>query len=151
MVDAVTILTYELKAAIILAAFYAFYRLLLYNDTFHKVNRIVLLITAALSFILPLCIITITKTVEAPIESQAGNIMPIVTFDAPSHSNIWAWIILGVLVFGILFILARTIGSTLKVIRIIKERSIGRWNRSNCILASEIHFQLDESHCPLGR
>lgn len=120
MVDAVTILTYELKAAIILAAFYAFYRLLLYNDTFHKVNRIVLLITAALSFILPLCIITITKTVDAPIETQAGNIMPIVASDAPSNSNIWAWIILCVLVFGIFFILARTIGSALKVIRIIK-------------------------------
>ena len=56
-------LTYDLKVAAILAAFYMFYRLLLSRETFHCVNRIVLLTTAVASFILPLCVITLHKTV----------------------------------------------------------------------------------------
>ena len=50
-------LTYDLKV------FYMFYRLLLSRETFHCVNRIVLLTTAVASFILPLCVITLHKTV----------------------------------------------------------------------------------------
>ena len=56
-------LTYDLKVAALLAVFYMFYRLLLSRETFHCVNRIVLLTTAIASFILPLCVITLHKTV----------------------------------------------------------------------------------------
>lgn len=56
-------LTYDLKVATLLAVFYMFYRLLLSRETFHCVNRIVLLTTAVASFILPLCVITLHKTV----------------------------------------------------------------------------------------
>ena len=53
---------YDLKVAAVLAVFYLFYRLLLSRDTFHRLNRIVLLATSALSFVLPLCVITIRRT-----------------------------------------------------------------------------------------
>ena len=56
-------LTYDLKVAALLAVFYMFYRLLLGRETFRCVNRIVLLTTAVASFILPLCVITLHKTV----------------------------------------------------------------------------------------
>lgn len=56
-------LTYDLKVAALLAVFYMFYRLLLSRETFHCVNRIVLQTTAVASFILPLCVITLHKTV----------------------------------------------------------------------------------------
>ena len=56
-------LTYDLKVAVLVAAFYMFYRLLLSRETFHRVNRLVLLTTAVASFILPLCVITLHKTV----------------------------------------------------------------------------------------
>ena len=56
-------LAYDLKVAALLAVFYMFYRLLLSRETFHCVNRIVLLTTAVASFILPLCVITLHKTV----------------------------------------------------------------------------------------
>lgn len=59
-------LIYQGKAAIALAVFYMFYRLLLSKETFHRFNRIVLLGTAALSFILPLCVITFKKVVVLP-------------------------------------------------------------------------------------
>ena len=59
-------LIYQGKAAVVLAAFYMFYRLLLSKETFHRFNRIVLLGTAALSFVLPLCVITIHEVVTIP-------------------------------------------------------------------------------------
>ena len=57
-------LTYDLKVAVLIAVFYMFYRLLLARETFHRVNRIVLLLTALASFVLPLCVITMHRTVE---------------------------------------------------------------------------------------
>ena len=56
-------LAYDLKVAVLIAVFYMFYRLLLSHETFHRVNRIVLLATAVASFVLPFCIITLHKTV----------------------------------------------------------------------------------------
>ena len=57
-------LTYELKVAVLIAVFYIFWRLLVANETWHRLNRIVLLSTALASFVLPLCVITIHQTVE---------------------------------------------------------------------------------------
>ena len=59
-----TFLAYEGKVAVVLLVFYLFYRFLLKKETFHRFNRVVLVSTAVLSFLLPLCIITIHKTVE---------------------------------------------------------------------------------------
>ena len=56
-------LTYELKVAVLIAVFYIFWRLLVANETWHRLNRIVLLSTAVASFVLPLCVITIHQTV----------------------------------------------------------------------------------------
>ena len=47
-------LIYDAKVAVLIAVFYMFYRLMLSKETFHRVNRIVLLTTAVVSFILPL-------------------------------------------------------------------------------------------------
>ena len=57
-------LTYELKVAVLIAVFYIFWRLLVANETWHRLNRIVLLSTAVASFVLPLCVITIHQTIE---------------------------------------------------------------------------------------
>ena len=70
-------LIYQGKVAIALAVFYMFYRLLLSKDTFHRFNRVVLLGTSALSFILPLCIITVRKTVTIPAPVQQSLDFPI--------------------------------------------------------------------------
>ena len=56
-------LIYDAKVAVLIVAFYMFYRLMLSKETFHRVNRVVLLLTAAASFVLPLCVITVHKTV----------------------------------------------------------------------------------------
>jgi TonB-dependent SusC/RagA subfamily outer membrane receptor len=55
-------LYYNLRVAVLIAVFYIFYRLMLSRDSFHQLNRVVLLGTAVASFVLPLCVITIHHT-----------------------------------------------------------------------------------------
>ena len=58
-----------MKVAVILASFYLLYALLLRRETWHRLNRAILLSSMALSLILPLCKITIHR--DAP--SQPAN------------------------------------------------------------------------------
>lgn len=55
-------LYYDLRVAVLIAVFYIFYRLMLSRDSFHQLNRVVLLGTAVASFVLPLCVITFHHT-----------------------------------------------------------------------------------------
>ncbi len=54
---------YEIKVAIALAVFTLFYKLLLQKDTFHRFNRVVLLVTSALAFALPFFVIVRHETI----------------------------------------------------------------------------------------
>ena len=69
-------LIYDAKVAVLIIVFYMFYRLMLSRETFHRVNRVVLLLTAVSSFVLPLCVITFHKTVilEAVPTVSVGNL-----------------------------------------------------------------------------
>ena len=65
-------LIYDLKVAVLIAAFYFCYRLLMERETMHRLNRIVLLSSILLSLVLPLCVITLHETVEVE-SSQVGT------------------------------------------------------------------------------
>ena len=67
-------LIYELKVAVLIAVFYIFWRLLVANETWHRLNRIVLLSTAVASFVLPLCVITIHQTVVIDSPPESGGV-----------------------------------------------------------------------------
>ena len=54
-----TILLYMIKAAVYLAGFYIIYYIFLSRDTLYSRNRVVLLFTVILSFILPLITVNI--------------------------------------------------------------------------------------------
>ena len=114
----ITFLTYQLKVAVIMAVFYIFYRLFLIKDSWHRLNRIVLLSTALLSFLLPICIITITKTEILPMPAsqlvQAASSTP-----APS-TPWWHIALLTAYVAGVVFVLARFLASVLRVRIIIR-------------------------------
>lgn len=60
------ILIYAAKVAVAMTLFYLFFRLLMGRDNLHRLNRIVLVFTVIVSFILPFCIITIHKTLPGP-------------------------------------------------------------------------------------
>ena len=55
---------YEGKVALSTVVFYLFYRFLLRKETFHRLNRAVLVGSALLSFVLPLCTITVRRPLE---------------------------------------------------------------------------------------
>ena len=52
------LLIYQVKVAVLVAALFGCYRLLLGRETFHRFNRLVLITIALLSFVLPLFHIT---------------------------------------------------------------------------------------------
>ena len=117
-------LTYQGKTAIALAVFYLFYRLLLSKETFHRFNRIVLLGTAALSFVLPLCVITIRKVVTLPYtpvaDEPAETVLEMATTVTEAASApVWPAIICGIFVLGALTVLSMTVISIFKVKAII--------------------------------
>ncbi len=116
-------LLYEGKVAVALLVFYLFYRFLLKKETFHRFNRFVLVGTAVLSFLLPLCIITIRK----PVEIQSAVTEPIVgvaelTSVAAPPSVSWWQVALPVLFWaGVASVLVRVIISILCVARIVRK------------------------------
>ena len=117
-------LIYQGKTAVILAVFYMFYRLLLSKDTFHRFNRIILLATAALSSVLPLCVITIHEVVMIPAvqstpqmfeNATIGSVEGVAEVSAP----IWPYVLCSIFALGAFSVLVMTIISIVKVIGII--------------------------------
>ena len=70
-----TLMLYSLKVGACLV-FYLFFKLLLSRETFHRLNRIVVLAAMVLSFVLPLCVITVYRELpampELPVTEDAG-------------------------------------------------------------------------------
>ena len=113
-------LIYDAKVAVLIAAFYMFYRLMLSKETFHRVNRVVLLLTAAASFVLPLCVITVHKTVmmEATPMVSVGDVQAeIATEGAP---EVWQVVLPLLFIIGVAATLAHTLVSLMKVLLLIR-------------------------------
>lgn len=58
------LLIYTGKVALLIAAFYLFYKWLLSRETFHRLNRRILVASLLLAAMLPLVVVTIHRTVE---------------------------------------------------------------------------------------
>ncbi|MBR5391546.1 MAG: TonB family protein [Prevotella sp.] len=83
-------LIYDVKVAVLIAVFYMFYRLMLAHETYHRVNRLVLLTTAVASFVLPLCVFTMHETVMVDYDlNQFGELAmnETVVTDLPSEEQ----------------------------------------------------------------
>ncbi len=130
-------LTYELKVAVLIAVFYIFWRLLVANETWHRINRIVLLSTAVASFVLPLCVITIHQIVEVepiPIEEITENSVPEnTTVQAAASAPItteteqplnWQLPLAIIYIIGVLVVLARMLLSLWRLHRMTVESEI---------------------------
>ncbi len=119
-------LIYELKVAVALAVFSLFFRVLLSKETFHRFNRVLLLVTTALAFILPFCIIvsheTMTMT-SGEFIAQTPEMQPLSPgkpYDIADYLALAAAIII---IIGAVAVLARTI---ISIIRIMRLASKGR-------------------------
>ena len=114
-------LTYDLKVAVLLAVFYMFYRLMLARETFHRVNRIVLLLTAVASYVLPLCVITIHETVvmQRAAHVAVGSFQVDMMNEEPA-TPLWQIILPILFIIGMLVTLVHTLSSLFRIIRIIR-------------------------------
>ncbi len=68
------LLLYQVKVAVLVAALFGCYRLLLGRETFHRFNRLVLITIALLSFVLPLFHIT-RQTVATDVPKETAEIV----------------------------------------------------------------------------
>ena len=122
-------LIYEGKVAVALLVFYLFYRFLLKKETFHRFNRVMLVGTALLSFLLPFCIVTFHRPMEpaafaGPV--NLGGMVPAggeaISGGLPAAVAPWWTVALEVLFFiGVAFVLIRLAVSILSIVRIVRQ------------------------------
>ena len=118
-------LIYEGKAAVALLVFYLFYRFLLKKETFHRLNRAVLVGTMLLSFLLPLCVITVHKPIEAlPVGFDVppgGTEGGIEAGKGAAWMQAWPTVLLVLFWAGVAVVSARALISILSVVRIVRQ------------------------------
>ena len=113
-------LIYDLKVALLIAVFYMFYRLMLARETFHRVNRIVLLATAVASFVLPLCVITTHQTVVMPMPTIDVELGAAVIEDEAPSAPFWQTALPILYIIGLVATLANTLWSVFRITSLIK-------------------------------
>ena len=133
-------LIYDAKVAVLIVVFYMFYRLLLSKETFHRVNRVVLLSTALLSFILPLCVITTHQTVvlDAVPMVSVGNVqMEMATDEQPAQ---WQYVIPLLYIIGVVVVLSHTLLSVWRVLMLVRrsERIPQADGTTLCVVPDEV-------------
>ena len=110
---------YSLKAAGVTTVFYLLWRILLRKETLHRLNRVILVLTPVLSMILPLCVITIRKTITGP--GPEANAAAGALEEVSIHgTNLWT--IIGVIYLaGVALALLRIGWSTIRLSMLLNE------------------------------
>ena len=113
-------LIYDAKVAVLIVVFYMFYRLMLSRETFHRVNRVVLLLTAVVSFVLPLCVITLHKTVTLKVTPtvSVGDLQMEIAED--TKPEVWQVVLPLIFIIGVVVTLGHTLASMVKVMLLIR-------------------------------
>lgn len=116
------LLTYTWRVAACLAVAWLFFRLLLGRETFCRLNRFVVLALLVLSFLLPLCVITVRREVPIPYEvwvhaTEVRSAAAPVSAAAPFP---WAALLGGLYLAGVLAAACRMVWSLAAVVRVIR-------------------------------
>lgn len=116
------LLTYTWRVAACLAVAWLFFRLLLGRETFCRLNRLVVLALLMLSFLLPLCVITVRREVPIPYEvwvhaTEVRSAAAPVSAAAPFP---WAALLGGLYLAGVLAAACRMAWSLAAVVRVIR-------------------------------
>lgn len=116
------LLTYTWRVAACLAVAWLFFRLLLGRETFCRLNRLVVLALLVLSFLLPLCVITVRREVPIPYEvwvhaMEVRSAAAPVSVAAPFP---WAALLGGLYLAGVLAAACRMAWSLAAVVRVIR-------------------------------
>ena len=118
-------LIYDAKVAVLIAIFYMFYRLMLARETFHRVNRLMLLLTAVASFVLPLCVITMHETVMVePLPVMAADDLSMKyvapTAEPVAETPLWQIVLPIIFIIGMVATLAHSLMSMFRILMLIK-------------------------------
>lgn len=116
------LLTYTWRVAACLAVAWLFFRLLLGRETFCRLNRLVVLALLVLSFLLPLCVITVRREVPISYEvwvhaTEVRSAAAPVSAAAPFP---WAALLGGLYLAGVLAAACRMAWSLAAVVRVIR-------------------------------
>lgn len=116
------LLTYTWRVAACLAVAWLFFRLLLGRETFCRLNRFVVLALLVLSFLLPLCVITVRREVPIHYEvwvhaTEVRSAAAPVSAAAPFP---WAALLGGLYLAGVLAAACRMAWSLAAVVRVIR-------------------------------
>ena len=135
----ISFLIYEGKVAIALAVFYMFYRLMLRKETFHRLNRVVLVGTVVLAFLLPLCIITIHRPMEMDSQALVLSELPADGMATVAEKSAPWWPVALTILFwaGAAFVLVRVTFSILSIIRIVRRGEVVREEEGCKIVVTE--------------
>lgn len=138
------LLIYSLKAGVCLAVFYLFFKLLLSRETLHRFNRIVCLAAVALSFLLPLCVITVVRELPA-LPGAAFEAAP-APAELPATPAPFAWegLLAAVFAAGAVVTLGRMLWSVGCVLRLV-----GRGRRER-LGEGAVLVRLDEAVMPFS-
>lgn len=131
-------LIYDLRVAVLIAVFYLFWRLLLARETLHRLNRVVLLFTAVLSFVLPLCVITIHRSEVLTVAENVAPVLPTATTGTAAAGQPW-WTTAAVALFlaGALLTLGHTLASLVRLWRLIRQCELHRQADGTVIAVTE--------------
>ncbi|MBP5418545.1 MAG: M56 family metallopeptidase [Bacteroidales bacterium] len=114
---------YSLKVAAILIAFYLLYKWVMSRETHHSANRFLLLGSAALAFVLPLCSISMHTSSFNPTVaiSQAVVGLEEVIVGANSGGSSFHWMPIAISLFyiGVVFCVVRIVMSIVTVLKIV--------------------------------
>lgn len=135
------ILIYTIKVSICLVVFYLFFKLLLARETFHRLNRFMILGTVILSFLLPVCVITI----EREVPGSSSLLFPADGINALMDEKQEPWLtwqnIVGVIYLtGILLSLAGMVKSLFQLRKIIKGGERRKLENGACLILTNQHL-----------
>ena len=113
-------LTYTLKVAVCLAVFYLFFKLLLARETYHRLNRILILSAVVLSFLLPVCVVTIKREI---VLSAATSLVisPTGVLSETNEPVVWLTILGVVYVLGVIVSLGSMSWSLLRLQKVFRQ------------------------------
>ena len=118
-------IVYSLKVSVFLIAFYLMFKSLMSRETLHRANRYLILGTIALSFLLPLCRITVNAA--SPVVANLGVTQSVVMLEevivgagVDGHSIDWRAVAVVVFYAGIVVCFLRMLISIIGVLRIVR-------------------------------
>ena len=123
-------LLYNLKAAVLIAVLFMFYRLMLSKETMHRLNRAVILLIPVLGYLIPAGWITFTKEVTVPLADYPVSALPMADGLAsqaeadPGGGILLTRILLAVYLAGALIVALKTVLTVLSIRSLIRKGEI---------------------------